>query len=55
MAVKHFGFNIDAFADERVTGNFAASAHDGIFLDFDEGANFSFVADRTTVKVDEGE
>src|SRR5262249_22510288 len=44
-------FNCDAFADKAVAGNFATRPDCCAFLDFDEGANFSFVTDLASVKV----
>src|SRR5207237_1285299 len=44
----------DAFADEAVRGDFAASANAGVFLDLDEGADLGVVADGAAVEVDEG-
>jgi hypothetical protein len=36
-----------------MTGNFAAAAHPGVLLDFDERPNFRLVADFATVEIDE--
>ena len=51
--MKTLSSNLHAFADKRVTGDFAALADTGIFLNFDERADLAFVADLTAVQVDE--
>src|SRR5712691_7097947 len=43
----------DAFADERVARNLAATAHLRVLLDLDERADFGFVANLAAVQVDE--
>src|SRR5215469_4465234 len=40
------------FTNERVAGNFAASSHAGVFLDFDEGADFCVITNLATIQVD---
>jgi hypothetical protein len=55
MADEAVVFDGDALADKRVRADFAAGADVRVFLDLDECADFCFVADRTTIEVDEGE
>ena len=42
-----------ALTDERVTGNLASSADDGVLLNLDEGSDFGFVADLASIQIDE--
>jgi len=44
-------FDCDAFADESVARDLATRPDSGAFLDFNENANFRFVADLASVKV----
>jgi hypothetical protein len=44
--------NVDAFANERVAGNLAATAYTRIFLNLHKGANFRFVANLAPIQVD---
>ena len=53
VADENFVFQHHAFANEGVTGNLAAGADAGAFLNFDECADFDIVADFATVKVGE--
>jgi hypothetical protein len=53
VADENFIFQRHAFADESVTGNFAAVANFGPFLDFHEGADLYFIANLATVKIRE--
>ena len=55
MADKNFVLDRDAFADERVAGNFAALADPNPFLNLDKRADFRVVADFAAVQVGEGE
>jgi hypothetical protein len=51
MPDKDLIFNLDAFADESVAGDFAPAADAGPLLNFDEGADPAFVADFAAVKI----
>src|SRR5207253_1383563 len=49
----HVVLNVHALADERVAGNLAAAPDPRILLNLDEGPDFGFVANFTTVEVNE--
>ena len=53
MAHEYVVFDGDAFADERMTRDFAALADRRVFLDLDKGADLGFIADFAAVKIDE--
>ena len=53
VADKHFVLHGDTLANERVRGDLAAAAHDGVLLNLDERANLRPVADSTAIQVDE--
>src|SRR5215203_315213 len=50
---EHVIFNRHAFTNKRVTRDFAALTNAGALLNFNKGADFRFVANLTTVEVDE--
>src|SRR5437867_11781122 len=53
MTNEHVVLNVHALADERVDGNLAAAPDPRILLNLDEGRDFGFVANFTTVEVNE--
>jgi hypothetical protein len=53
MADEHVVFDGDAFTDKSMARDFAASAYTCIFLNFDEGPDFCFVADFASIQIDE--
>ena len=53
MADEDVVFNVYAFADERVAGNFAAPANARIFLNLDKRPDLGFVSDFASIHVDE--
>src|SRR5207237_1016770 len=53
VADKNIVFHGHSFTDKGVTGDFAARPNPGVFLDLDERADPGFVANLTTVKIDE--
>src|SRR5579864_2716179 len=50
---KNIVFDRDPFTDKSVARDFAASTDDRIFLDFNKSTYFGFIADFTSVKIDE--
>src|SRR5262249_38862742 len=48
---EDFIFNLDAFTDERMAGDFAATADAGAFLNLDEGTDSGFVSDFAAVEI----
>jgi hypothetical protein len=46
-------FDNYAFTDEGVAGDLAAFAHRRVLLDLHKGSDFRFVANLTSIKVDE--
>src|SRR6185436_7698089 len=52
---EDFVFERDAFTDEGVAGNFAATTDLRVLLDFNERSDFGFVTDFATVQIDESE
>jgi hypothetical protein len=54
MANKDLILESHPFAEERMTGNFAAIANAHSFLDLDERANLHIITDFTTVEIGEG-
>src|SRR6202035_816605 len=53
MSYKHIVSNLHAFTDDSVAGNFAATAHFCIFLNFNKRPNLRLIADFASVKIDE--
>ena len=53
MAYEDFVLKVEAFADERVTGDFAVSTDAHAFLNLNVRAYLCAVADFTAVEVDE--
>ena len=53
MSDKDIVFDIDTFADEGVTRNFAASPDSDVLLNFDECTDFGLITDFATVQIDE--
>src|SRR5262249_24701785 len=53
MADKNVVFNHYAFTDKSVTGDFAALADAGIFLNFHERADLRFITDLAAIEIDE--
>src|ERR1700688_458367 len=53
MADEYVVFNVHAFADEGVAGNFAATADPRIFLNFYKCADLGFVSNFTSIHVNE--
>ena len=53
MTDEHFVFDINAFTNKSVAGNLAAFTDGGVFLDFNERANFRVVANLAAVQIDE--
>ena len=53
MSDEDIIFDGHSLANEGVTGDLAASAYCGIFLDLNEGAYFCVVTDSASVKIDE--
>src|SRR5437660_10601973 len=53
MTNENVVLNVHALADERVAGNLAAAPDPRILLNLDEGPDFGFVANFTTVEVNE--
>ena len=50
---KDVVFDCHAFADERMTGDFAARAYARVFLNLDKGPQLGFVTDAAAIEVDE--
>src|SRR5450755_2313374 len=53
VADENVIFDVHAFTNKGVAGNLAAPPNARIFLNFHEGAYFGFVADFTSIHVDE--
>ena len=48
---EHLLFQRYPFADERVTGDFAAIADPGVLLDFNKGANLDVITDVAPIEI----
>jgi hypothetical protein len=51
MANKDIVFDLDALADERVTGDLYVPAYFSVLLNLDECTNFAVVANGATIKI----